>query len=477
MMTSDTTQSVPLFVDLDGTLIKTDLLAESALVLLKQAPWMIFVMPLWLLRGKAYLKARIAERVSLATDTLPLQTAFVAFLQSQQATGRPLYLATAADARLAQPMADRLGIFRGVLASDGIHNLRSKNKLAAIAHITGGGCFDYAGNARADFPIWAKARQAIVVNPGLGVLHGARVRTTVSQVFEDRPPLWRLWIKQTRLHQWMKNLLIGVPLLTSHAFNTPNLVAVALAFIAVGLVASATYMLNDLLDLASDRKHPRKCRRPFAAGNLGIAPGCIVMALLLLGGLLLAASLAPSFLLILLGYLLLTLAYTFYAKQLVLIDVLMLALLYTIRIMAGAMVINVAISSWLLAFSMFTFLSLALIKRRAELGTVESLERTNTEGRDYQLTDAPVINSMGISAGYLAVLVLALYVDSPAVSTHYSHPRLLWLLCPLMLYWISRLWIKTSRGEMHDDPLVFSLQDIGSWMVFLAMTCVTLIAI
>lgn len=203
------------------------------------------------------------------------------------------------------------------------------------------------------------------------------------------------------------------------------------------------------------------------------------MALLLLGGLLLAASLAPSFLLILLGYLLLTLAYTFYAKQLVLIDVLMLALLYTIRIMAGAMVINVAISSWLLAFSMFTFLSLALIKRRAELGTVESLERTNTEGRDYQLTDAPVINSMGISAGYLAVLVLALYVDtnSPAVSTHYSHPRLLWLLCPLMLYWISRLWIKTSRGEMHDDPFVHRLQDIGSWMVFLAMTCVTLIAI
>lgn len=155
-MTSETTQSVPLFVDLDGTLIKTDLLAESALVLLKQAPWMIFVMPLWLLRGKAYLKARIAEHVSLATDTLPLQTAFVAFLQSQQATGRPLYLATAADARLAQPMADRLGIFRGVLASDGIHNLRSKNKLAAIAHITGGGCFDYAGNARADFPIWPK---------------------------------------------------------------------------------------------------------------------------------------------------------------------------------------------------------------------------------------------------------------------------------------------------------------------------------
>lgn len=476
-MTSDTHRSVPLFVDLDGTLIKTDLLAESALALVKQAPWMIFVMPFWLLRGKAHLKARIAERVSLENDTLPLQNEFVAYLQAQHASGRTIHLATASDACLAQPIAKRLGIFQSVLCSDGKNNLRSEVKLAAILKITNGAPFDYAGNAHADFPIWASARQAIVVNPGSGVIRGARQRTEVSQVFDDRPPLWRIWLKQTRLHQWMKNLLIGVPLLTSHAFTASNLAAIALAFIAFGLVASATYMLNDLLDLASDRKHPRKCRRPFAAGNLGIVPGCIGMALLLLGGLLLAASISIWFLLALLSYLALTLSYSLYFKSYVLIDVILLALLYTVRIIAGAIVISVDISSWLLAFSMFTFLSLALVKRAAELVTMEKLAREAAKGRDYRLDDAQAISSMGISAGYLAVLILALYVDSPAVSDHYSHPRLLWLLCPLMLYWTSRLWIKTSRGEMHDDPLVFSLRDRGSWIVCVAMAFVTLIAI
>ncbi|MDD3380214.1 MAG: UbiA family prenyltransferase [Rugosibacter sp.] len=476
-MTSDTPRSVPLFVDLDGTLIKTDLLAESALALVKQAPWMIFVMPFWLLRGKAYLKARIAERVSLENDTLPLQNEFVAYLQAQHASGRTIHLATASDACLAQPIAKRLGIFQSVLCSDGKNNLRSEVKLAAILKITNGAPFDYAGNAHADFPIWASARQAIVVNPGSGVIRGARQRTEVSQIFDDRPPLWRIWLKQTRLHQWMKNLLIGVPLLTSHAFTASNLAAIALAFIAFGLVASATYMLNDLLDLASDRKHPRKCRRPFAAGNLGIVPGCIGMVLLLLGGLLLAASISLWFLLTLLSYLALTLSYSLYFKSHVLIDVILLALLYTVRIIAGAIVISVDISSWLLAFSMFTFLSLALVKRAAELVTMEKLARETAKGRDYRLDDAQVISSMGISAGYLAVLILALYVDSPAVSDHYSHPRLLWLLCPLMLYWTSRLWIKTSRGEMHDDPLVFSLRDRGSWIVCVAMAFVTLITI
>lgn len=476
-MISNPRPSVPLFVDLDGTLLKTDLLAESTLALIKQAPWLIFLLPFWLLRGKAYLKARIAERVSLEIDTLPLHSEFVAYLQAQHASGRTIHLATASDAKLAQPVANRLDIFQSVLCSNGTHNLRSEAKLDAILKITGGAPFDYAGNARADFPIWAKARQAIVVNPGSGVEAGARQRTKVSQVFDDRPTLWRIWLKQTRLHQWMKNLLIGVPLLTSHAFNINNLVAVALAFIAFGLVASATYMLNDLFDLASDRRHPRKCQRPFAAGNLGIVPGCIGMALMLLGGLLLAASLSPWFLLALLSYLGLTLSYSLYFKSYVLIDVLMLALLYTVRIIAGAIVINVDISSWLLAFSMFTFLSLALVKRRAELVAMEELDREGTKGRDYQLNDAPAISSMGISAGYLAVLVLALYVDSPAVSGHYSHPRLLWLLCPLMLYWTSRLWIKTSRGEMHDDPLVFSLQDSASWVVFVSMALVTVAAI
>jgi 4-hydroxybenzoate polyprenyltransferase len=474
-MTNDA--SIPLFVDLDGTLIKTDLLMESALLLIRQAPWMIFPMIAWLLRGKACLKARIAERVRLESDTLPLQNEFVGYLHEQAAIGRPLYLATASDMRLAQPIADRLGIFRSVLASDGERNLRSQAKLEAILQVTREGPFDYAGNASADYAIWVKARHALVVNPLPGVERGARKRTTVSRVFEDRPPLWRVWMKETRIYQWMKNLLIGVPLLTAHSFTTSSVLAVAQAFIAFGLVASATYMLNDLLDLASDRRHPRKCRRPFAAGNLGIASGCVGMVVMLIGGLMLAACLSTPFLFALVTYLLITLSYSLYFKTYVLIDVLLLASLYTVRIIAGGIAINVDISSWLLAFSMFTFLSLALVKRGSELVAMEKLDRKGAKGRDYQLGDTQMISSMGIASGYLAVLVLALFVDSSAVGGHYTHARLLWLLCPLMLYWVSRLWIKTSRGEMHDDPLVYSLRDRGSWLVFASMTLVTLLAI
>lgn len=474
-MTNDS--SVPLFVDLDGTLIKTDMLVESALLLIRQKPWMIFAMMVWLLGGKARLKARIAERVSFESDTLPLQNEFVEYLREQLSGGRALYLATAADIRLARPIAERVGIFQNVLGSDGEQNLKSKAKLAAIQQLTQGGPFDYAGNSVADYAIWEKARAAIVVNPLPGVERGARKRTTVSRVFDDRPPLWRVWIKETRIYQWMKNMLIGVPLLTAHAFTSSNALAVLQAFVAFGLVASATYMLNDLLDLASDRRHPRKCRRPFAAGNLGIVPGCIGMVLMLAGGLTLAAVLSLPFLLSLLCYLVITLSYSLYFKTYVLIDVLLLASLYTVRIIAGGLAIDVEISSWLLAFSMFTFLSLALVKRGSELVAMEKLDRKGAKGRDYQLTDTQTISSMGVAAGYISILVLALYVDSPAVATHYSHPRLLWLLCPLMLYWVSRLWIKTSRGEMHDDPLVFSLRDRGSWLVFASMTLVTLIAI
>jgi len=476
-MNLNTQAAVPLFVDLDGTLVKTDLLVESAIALIRQSPLSAFSMIGWLLRGRAYLKARVAERVKLESDTLPLQRDFVAFLQAQHHAGREIHLATASDIKLARPVADRLGLFKSVLASDGERNLRGTAKLAAIEATTAGGAFDYAGNASADYPIWVAARHAIVVNPGLGVEHGARRCATVSEVFDDRPPIWRVWIKEMRLYQWMKNLLIGVPLLTSHTFSGTNILAVAQGFLAFGLVASATYLLNDLLDLASDRRHPRKSNRPFAAGNLAIIPGCIGMLSMLAAGLALAALLSPAFLLLLVVYLLLTLSYSLHFKAYVLIDVILLAALYTVRIIAGGIAIQVDISSWLLAFSMFTFLSLALVKRGSELVAMEKLARPGATGRDYQLGDTQAIFGMGTAAGYIAVLVLALFVDSPAVARHYDEPRLLWLLCPLMLYWVSRLWIKTTRGEMHDDPLLYSLRDRASWLVFVAMTAVTLMAI
>ncbi len=469
---------VPLFVDLDGTLIKTDLLIESAFFLLKKRPWMLMVMFYWLLFGKARFKQEIALRSALDFSALPLQKAFVEYLQSEADSGRTLVLATASDRRLAEPVAERLGFFSQVLASDGHNNLKGERKLTAILACCQGEAFDYAGNARADLPIWAKARRAIVVNPDSGVIKAAEAcAKEIQQVFEDRPARIKTWLRALRLHQWAKNVLLGVPLLTAHAFNLPAIFEIAAAFTAFGLIASATYLLNDLLDLTADRHHPRKCKRPFAAGDIGLIAGILMMFMLFGAGFGLAAQLSSYFLFTLLTYLVLTISYSFYIKKIVLLDVLLLASLYTIRIVAGANAIEVAVSSWLLGFSMFVFLSLALVKRCTELFALQQLGRKVMKGRDYRVSDYPMLSAMGVAAGYISILVLALYIDSPESKSQYTHPMFLWMLCPLMAYWVSRLWLKTARGEMHDDPLVYSLKDRVSWIVFINMMLITVVSI
>ncbi|TAK91066.1 MAG: UbiA family prenyltransferase [Burkholderiaceae bacterium] len=468
--------NVPLFVDLDGTLIKSDLLVESTFALIKQSPTAFLSMPGWLIQGKARLKRELAQRTTIDVTGLPLQESFVAYLR-EQARVRPVYLATASDIIHAQRVADHLGFFAGVLASNGANNLKGNNKLQEILKVSNGGPFDYAADAVADLPIWAKARRAILVNPAVGVRRAASKIASVEHVFNDRPVTWRTWMRALRVHQWAKNSLLAVPLLTAHLFTPAAVATTLIAFAAFGLVASATYLLNDLLDLAADRHHPRKRLRPFAAGNLTLPAGVLALIVFLAGGLALAAALSSQFLLVLLVYLGLTLAYSLCFKTYMLLDVLLLAALYTVRIIAGASAIQVPLSSWLLAFSMFLFLSLALVKRSAELLSLKQVARDAATGRDYQVTDYGMLSAMGIAAGYVAVLVLALFVDSTAGQGHYMHPRLLWLLCPAMLYWISRVWMKTARGEMHDDPIVFSLRDRASWLVFVSMILTMLIAI
>jgi 4-hydroxybenzoate polyprenyltransferase/phosphoserine phosphatase len=470
--------SVPLFVDLDGTLIKTDLLIESAFFLLKKQPWMLLFMLYWLASGKARLKEEIAIRSVLDFSVLPLQKEFVEFLNNEAKNGRTLYLATASDRRLAEPVAKQLGIFKQVLASDGRRNLKGTRKLEAILSCCNDSAFDYAGNEHVDLAIWAKARRAIVVNPDMGVIAAAtKRRYRIEKVFDDRPPIAKTWVRALRMHQWAKNVLLAVPILTAHAFNFSAIAEIAAAFTAFGLVASATYLLNDLLDLVSDRHHPRKCKRPFAAGDIGLAAGIMGMVILFGAGFVLAVQLSEHFQYALLAYLGLTISYSFYFKRVVLIDVLLLASLYTIRIVAGAYAIEVPMSSWLLGFSMFIFLSLALVKRCTELIAIQRLSRETMNGRDYRVSDYPMLSAMGVTAGYISILVLALFISSPESIGKYTYPGLLWLLCPLMAYWVSRLWLKTSRGEMHDDPLVFSLKDQASWIVFINMMMVTLVSI
>jgi 4-hydroxybenzoate polyprenyltransferase/phosphoserine phosphatase len=468
--------SLPLVVDLDGTLIKTDSLAESFLALMRQNPLYLFLLPFWLLRGRAFLKRQISQRVTLDVSLLPYHHELLDHLKLEHARGRQLVLATGTDERIAKQVASYLQIFDRVLASDGAINLSGQNKRTRLVAEFGEKYFDYAGNSRRDLAVWSSCRKAILVNPTKSLSRAAAGVTEIEQVFPSRKRRLRLYLQALRLHQWLKNLLVFVPLVMAHRFFELDLLGrTFLAFLAFGLCASSVYLANDLLDLPSDRHHPRKRQRPFAAGELSPYWG-LGLAPFLQGLSLLVSLLLPlPFLGMLVIYYVLNLAYSFYLKRIVLLDVIVLAGLYTLRVMAGSASISIWPSSWLLAFSTFIFLSLALVKRYAELVTMEA-ESGVVQVRGYQIVDKELLASLGSGSGYVAVLVLAIYISSGIAEIHYTRHYLIWLLCPLLLYWISYVWLMAHRGKMHDDPLVFTIRDRISRIVLLLAAVVLLLA-
>jgi 4-hydroxybenzoate polyprenyltransferase len=455
-----------LVVDLDGTLIKTDLLVETTLALLKQSPLSLPLLPFWLARGKANLKERIAERTRIDVVSLPYNEEFLRFLRAERAAGRRLWLATASDRRLAEQVAAHLGIFDRVLGTENGRNLSGRAKLDALITDLGPNAFDYAGNASVDLLIWPQARRALIVHPAPGVEAAAARHASVERVFPRDKARWIASLKVLRLHQWVKNLLIFVPLLLAHRANALPLVADSVvAFLAFGMTASSAYVLNDLLDLTADRHHPRKRKRPFASGDLPPSAGFWLVPCLLAGAGALAMLLPWKFGVVLAIYLAGTLAYSFKLKHHPMLDVITLAGLYTLRIVAGVVAVGVQGTFWLLAFSVFIFLSLALVKRYSELRVMEREGKAEAQGRGYQVGDLTILSASGIASGYLAALVLALYVNSPEVLRLYRTPEVIWLLCPLLLYWVSRMWMITHRGDMHDDPMVFALTDGPSLLI------------
>lgn len=468
----------PLCVDLDGTLVKTDILLESFFALIKHNFLYAFLVPLWLIRGKANLKQQIALRVDLDVKWLPYHQPFLDYLKDQHQRGRRLFLATASNGKFARKIGDYLGIFEGILASDDGTNIAGNTKLLRMQERFGEKGFDYAGNSRVDMQIWPHARRAILVTR-LRRLHAAAAKScAVERLFDDGPQRFGTYLRAMRLHQWAKNFLVFVPILTAHDFySLSHLLRGALAFFVFGLCASSVYLLNDLLDLASDRQHPRKRERPLAAGTLPLLHATLLIPVLLIASLALALWLGPQFLMVLTLYYGLTLAYSLHLKSIVLIDVFVLSTLYTLRVIAGTVVIEVVPSSWLLCFSMFVFLSLAMVKRCSELTTMKKLEMEGLHGKDYHVSDMNCLYMMGTTSGYLSVLVLALFINSPEVAVHYEHREVLALLCPLILYWISRVWLKAGRGEMHDDPLVFTVKDRGSRYVIVASVMVVFLAL
>lgn len=455
-----------LAVDVDGTLIRTDLLHESVFALLKLNPFYLLMLPLWLLGGKGKLKQEIADRVDLPISLLPYREEFVDYLKQERAAGRRLVLATASNIRYANGIAEHLGIFDDVLASTATDNLSGKSKLAHIKELLGTEKFAYAGNSAVDVPIWEDAGLAVVVNAPKSVEQRAAKKSSVVKVFPDRSNYLTSLIKAMRPHQWLKNLLVFVPLMLVQEAGDllPTMQAVA-AFFSFSFCASSVYLLNDLFDLEADRQHPTKCNRPFAAGDLPIGLGVVAMVALLLLAFYIASLLPPFFLGMLSIYYVITIAYSLWLKRSMLIDVLTLAGLYTIRLIAGAAAIGVAASFWLLAFSMFIFLSLAMIKRYSELQLLKSQGHEKLIGRGYQIVDMETLAALGAASGYLAVMVMALYINSETVFESYRRPEALWILCPMMLYWISRMWVLTRRGEMHEDPVVFTLKDKRTYLL------------
>jgi 4-hydroxybenzoate polyprenyltransferase/phosphoserine phosphatase len=458
----------PLCVDLDGTLIATDTLWESVLLLLRHNFLLGFLLPLWLIKGKAYLKHQIAQQITLDVATLPYRENVLAFLQREKDAGRLLVLATAAHQTIAQAVASHLKLFDHVIASDAHTNMKGTTKRDALKQRFG--IFDYIGDSRADLPILQAADEAFFLGTPSASLRKQ------CKVFSVPKTNWLVWLKVLRPHQWVKNVLIFLPLFLAHEIlDLDKLGDSFLAFIVFSLAASAGYVLNDLLDLQADRAHSSKKHRPFAAGLVPIQYGLPIFVVLISLSFLISLSSLPLFFSGIVGlYLLLTITYSFYIKHKLIIDVFVLASLYTLRILAGCIATTIPPSSWLLAFSMFIFISLAFLKRYIEL--LQQYDQKVLKNRSYEVGDIDLIATVGMTSGYLAILVFALYINTDKVAMLYHSPEILWMICPILLYWITRVWFLAKRRRVLDDPLQFALSDKISWLVLVCVLSFILFA-
>lgn len=468
---------LPLCVDLDGTLIRTDLLWELLVALIRNRPWLLLLLPFWLLNGKAGFKQRLAERVTIDVSLLPYRQAVIDYIHQESAKGREIVLVTATYRRYARLVADQVGLFGRVLATDTM-NLSGDQKASALIELYGEGGFEYVGNAAADLKVWRHAGRASVVSSSAAFLRRVQEIATVRETFAEEKGVMLPMLREIRPYQWVKNVLVFVPLIAAHALDDPRVVAqAAMALVAFSLCASGVYIFNDLVDLEADRAHATKRHRSLASGALSIPAGIVSGMLLLLASAVVAVMLSVPFRYALLVYFVLTVLYSLTLKSRLLVDVFCLAMLYTLRLIAGGAAEDITLSHWLLAFSIFLFLSLALVKRYAELMEIQAQGKSTATGRDYMPSDMPFLAVQGVASGFLACLILALYVSSPEVQGLYSHSSLLWAWPPLILYWVGRLWMITQRGGMRVDPVAFALRDKVSYIVVLLVGVVMWLAV
>jgi 4-hydroxybenzoate polyprenyltransferase/phosphoserine phosphatase len=469
-------QERPLVVDLDGTLLRSDMLLETAFASFGQNPLSLLAMARALLSGKAGLKHLLAANVDFAPELLPFDDAVLAKIHEAKSRGRKVYLASASSERAVSAVAAHLGLFDGIFASDKTTNLAGNAKAQRLVVTFGEAGFDYIGNGRADLPVWKKANKRIAIRCSPSVVRRLQSPEQGAEILHSPvKPSIGAWLKLLRVHQYSKNALLFVPLVTAQAFSTSTIFTEILAFIAFSLCASSIYILNDIIDLAADRSHPTKRNRPFAAGVIPLAHGLIAAPLLFVAGTAVAATISLKLLGVLLCYVALSTAYTLFLKRKLLLDVVVLAGLYTMRVIAGAVAIDVFISQWLFGFSLFIFMTLALVKRYTELAVRLDKGLANPSNRNYRIADLSVIAALAAAAGFNSVTVFALYISSDAVRVFYRRPEILWLFCPVLIYWIGRMLILAHRREMHDDPIVFALRDRISYIA-LAVAGVILLA-
>lgn len=472
-----TVTDIPLVVDVDGTLIRTDLLHEAALSFIAHHPLRAWQPLVWLAAGKSHLKTRLADEVDCHADTIPLAPEVIAKVREAQGAGRSVYLASASGQRYVEALAAQVGGIAGIFATTASVNLSGTRKADALTAAFSQRGYDYIGNSPVDFAVWRSARHAVAVCRRPGFAAKVLREFPEAEIIEPARRSAGDYRRLLRPYQWAKNLLIFLPLLAGHMFSPASIATAVFAFVCFCLAASAAYVINDLLDIPGDRAHPRKRNRPFASGAIPVAHGPPIAAALL--GLAIAGSTALpiEFVATLALYLTTTMVYSLVLKRHLLIDVFTLAGLYTIRVLAGVTAVGAILSPWLLMFSLFLFLCLAIVKRCSELIAKREAGRSVVLGRGYRVQDIPILLGLGAAAGYSAVLVIALYVGSMEVQILYAHPLRLWLLCPLLLYWISRILTLANRDELHDDPVIFAFLDRVSWIVGLAAAAIVLAAI
>lgn len=456
-----------LCVDLDGTLIRGNLLWECVLLLLKTHPATLFLLPLWLLHGRAFLKHKLALRAPLDPARLPYNREVLHLVQAEKDAGRSIALVTATDRQLADSIAQYLGLFDEVHASDGHINLKGAAKAALLSQRFAATGFDYVGDSAADIEVWRHSRAAYVVGDRARADAAAAITTLKLHITTQRASL-RTWVNAVRGHHWAKNLLLFLPLLLSHNLSISPIVRTALGFVLYGLCASGLYILNDLLDLHSDRDHPWKKERPFAACEISIPGGLLASSILAGASLVSGFLLSAAFGLALLGYACLTMLYSLHLKKIALLDVFVLSSFYSFRIVAGALISATPLSQWFLAFSLFLFLSLAMAKRYSELLHANDLVAAGNSGRGYRVDDRELLLALGVGSAFSAVVILSLYVHSQDVRELYLSPEYLFLLCPIVLYWLSRNWLLAHRGELKEDPVTLAIRDRVSYGVAIA---------